>query len=309
MSSNEDFLSLWEAAVNQYIDLTNRSEAEQSALKSLETFEQLEEKLKIEHGKFEGFRRRSSALTAKLKYVSQPFNAFANVLSSAVALSPFAPAATLLGAVSHLFAAADGVSARYDCINLLLDKLENDAPRLKEYCDGEMPMALAAKAVQILGCFLEILALGEETIRTGRFKAYVANVFRDDDRFRDLLNKLTELVNCEQRLLVACNYTMTRQLDTRAQDIQHSSKSTLQYQQERQKNEVMNWLSRTDLSDLQDDIFHSRAPDTVSWAVESNEMKFWMNEPGQTLLCVGDRGAGKNSHCSHCHPPSFKSAD
>jgi hypothetical protein len=60
-----------------------------------------------------------------------------NIALSAISLTPFAPASTILGAVGFVVKAAKGVSYAYDWIEELFDKLSDFTVRLDEYTNSD----------------------------------------------------------------------------------------------------------------------------------------------------------------------------
>src|SRR6202012_941297 len=132
----------------------------------------------------------------------RPFTALSGVASSAISLSPFAPASTIFGAVVFVVKAADGVSEAYDWIDQLFDKLGSFTPRVEEYCKGTMSSHLEVKLGQILDCLLEILAYSENTIKKGRLKNYFTVLFLErDEALKTLFDKLAKLFEDEHRLV------------------------------------------------------------------------------------------------------------
>ena len=114
MSADEQSLGLWKAFIDRYLDATNRSEAEQAMLMKVTTLVQLDKMLKSNDKVLHGLEGRHVKLTHTLKHFTQPFNILSDVASSALSPSSFAPASTLLGAVSFLIQAANGVPEAYD---------------------------------------------------------------------------------------------------------------------------------------------------------------------------------------------------
>jgi hypothetical protein len=170
MSTKQAFDDVWEIALHKYFTSTDRTDSEKAQLKQLKGLDNLQEQLETNRNKFSGFREKHNKLTSRLKAAVQPFIALSSVVSSAVSLSPFAPASTILNAVVFLVKAADGVSEAYDWIEQLFDKLGDFTVRLDEYIKGGISAHLETKVVRILGCLLEILARSEKTIKDGRWK-------------------------------------------------------------------------------------------------------------------------------------------
>ena len=168
MSTKQGFDDLWEEALDKYIESTGRTPSEQAVLGQLKSPDDLEKQLETEHNKFASFRAKHGKLTGRLKKAIKPFTVLSSVASSAISLSPFAPASTIFGAVVFVVQAADGVSEAYDWIDQLFDKLGDFTVRLDEYIKGGITAHLEKMVVQILGCLLQILSRSEKTIKDGR---------------------------------------------------------------------------------------------------------------------------------------------
>lgn len=56
---------------------------------------------------------------------------------------------------------------------------------------------------------------------------------------------------------------------------------------------ILNWISPHDFSAAHNDILHQRIEGTCLWFLETEEMKNWFQNRGQTLFCPGIPGAGK----------------
>jgi hypothetical protein len=66
-----------------------------------------------------------------------------------------------------------------------------------------------------------------------------------------------------------------------------------QRQVDEDRRDVLNWLTPTEYSTQQHDLFRRRQEGTGQWLLDSPEYKTWLQEAGQTLLCPGIPGAGK----------------
>lgn len=305
MTTNPGFDSLWEQAWEQYIDDTGRSEREQDLIKQLKSPEDLESQLKINKREFTDFRSKHGKLTERLKKVVKPFTVLSSVASSAISLSPFAPASAIFGAVVFVVKAADGVSEAYDWIDELFDKLSDFTVCLDEYCESVVPLKLAKKVVQILGCVLEILAQSEKTIKTGRWKKYAAVVILgQDDKIKASFGKLTKLLEDEQRLVTAISFATNQTMNKRTEEIHRTTKQTLEavesvdssvdaIQQNQRRGEILNWISSNDFPERQSDVINQRKKGTGQWFLDAPQFNDWAHGSNETLLCPGIPGAGK----------------
>ena len=99
LSSNTLFDELWNQALDGYFDSMNRSPEEKAALKRIHSTEDLSSQLEAGHGKFGDWRNKHSKFFSILSKSVRPFVLVSEIAQSAVGLTPFAPASTILGAV------------------------------------------------------------------------------------------------------------------------------------------------------------------------------------------------------------------
>jgi hypothetical protein len=173
MSDNDDISELWEDALDKYEKtVPERSRRDENLFITLKTPEALEAHLNKNEKLFKLFRSKHGKLTGRLKACMKPFMTLSDMISVAVSASPFAPAATVIGAVCFVLKAAEGVSEVYDWIEELFDKLRDFTTRLDEYVRRGLPKGFRNKIVDIFGCLLDILACAELAVRDGRWKKY-----------------------------------------------------------------------------------------------------------------------------------------
>jgi hypothetical protein len=298
MPNTQAFDDLWEQALEKYFKSTDRTDSEKALLKKLKSPDDLEKQLEKDHTKCDRFREKHGKLTGRLKAAIQPFTVLSNVASSAVSLSPFAPASTVFGAVVFLVQAADGVSDAYDWIDQLFDKLGDFTVRLDGYCKGDISAHLGAKVVQILECLLEILSRSEKTIKDGRWKKYAAVVFLGkDEEIKVSFDKLANLFENEHRLVSAITLATNQRMDKRIEEIEKVAKETLEaaniIQQNQFRDKILDWISSTDFPAQQSDIIAGREEGTGERFLNAPKFENWIRGSKQTLFCPGMPGAGK----------------
>lgn len=98
-SSNPLFDELWNQALDSYFVSMDRSLEEKTALKRIHNAEDLSSQLEAGHGKFGDWRNKHSKFFSVLSKGVGPFVLVSEIAQSAVGLTPFAPASTILGAV------------------------------------------------------------------------------------------------------------------------------------------------------------------------------------------------------------------
>jgi hypothetical protein len=294
MSTKQDFDDLWEEARDKYIESTGRTLSEQDLLEQLKSPDDLEKQLEAERNKFASFRAKHGKLTGRLKKAINPFTVLSSAASSAISLSPFAPASIIFGAVVFVVKAADGVSEAYDWIDQLFDKLGDFTIRLDEYCKEGISPHLGTKAVQILGCLLEILARSEKTIKIGRWKKYTAVLFLGkDEEIKASFEKLAKLFEDEQRLVSAIILTTNQRMDKRIEEIEKIGKHTFEAVKGAESDKIFEWLSSTDFPAKQSDFIAKRQEGTGQWFLDSPEFTKWLCTSKEILFCPGIPGAGK----------------
>jgi len=193
-------------------------------LKQLHKARDLSDQLQADHREFTTWREKHSKLTNTLKSMVGPFIVCSSIASSAISLSPFAPASVVLGAVTFLVNAAGGVSEAYNWIEELFVKLGDFTMRLQEYVEGEMNTNLKEKVVDVLSCLLEILALSENAIKAGRWREWTAVVFLGrDEGVKEAFDKLAKLFEDEQRLVIAISYATNQKMDKKVDSLLDSA--------------------------------------------------------------------------------------
>jgi Cdc6-like AAA superfamily ATPase len=291
---NEAFEELWEKAVNKYFASTHRTYSEKVLLKQLKGPDDLQKQLETNHNQFVSFRARHGKLTGTLKKTVQPFIMLSGTASSAISLSPFAPASTILGAVVFLVQATNGVSEAYDWIEQLFDKLGDFTARLDEYIKGGVSAHLETKVIQILGCLLEILARSEKTIKDGRWKRYAAVLFLGrDEEIKASFEDLTKLFESEQRLVIAITFATNQRMEKRIEEMEKIGKQTVEAVNRAESDKMLEWLSSFDFPAKQSDFIASRREGTGQWFLDSSQFTKWLCTPKQILFCPGIPGAGK----------------
>jgi len=217
-------------AWNMYIQSTDRNLDGKPLLERLKKLKQLHkakdlsDQLHADHDEFSTWREKHSKLTHTLKSMVGPFIACSSIASSAISLSPFAPASVVLGAVTFLVNAAGGVSDAYNWIEELFVKLGDFTIRLQEYVEGGMNTHLKEKVIDILSCLLEILALSENAIKSGRWREWTAVVFLGkDEGIKKAFDKLATLFEGEQRLIIAISYATNQKMDKKVDSLLDSA--------------------------------------------------------------------------------------
>ncbi|KNG84604.1 hypothetical protein ANOM_006429 [Aspergillus nomiae NRRL 13137] len=69
----------------------------------------------------------------------------------------------------------------------------------------------------------------------------------------------------------------------------------LQRQDDRERQEILDWLSPRNYTAQQSDYLSRSQPGTGQWLIDSNHFRTWLEKPEQTLFCPGIPGAGKTT--------------
>ena len=104
----------------------------------------------------------------------------------------------------------------------------------------------------------------------------------------------TSKANKEQFVEVRKDLATSEKLQTRLSDgIDHLSKSDDDQKEEKEKEDILNWLTSIDYSSQQSDFINRRTPGTGHWLLDSAEFREWVDTDSKILFCPGIPGAGK----------------
>jgi hypothetical protein len=221
ISSDATFEELWKQALDRYFSSLDRSPEDKAALKRIHNADDLFNQLEAGRGKFGDWRNKHSKFFSALSKTVRPFVLVSEVAQSAVSCTPFAPTSTVLGAVFFLVKAAEGVSEAYDWIEQLFEKLSGFMERLEQYVDSRINAHLQHKIVAILSCLLEILGRSEKVIKDGRFRRYAVVLFLGkDEKVKESFNRLANLFDDEQRLVLAISYATSQRIEMKTDKIE-----------------------------------------------------------------------------------------
>ena len=225
MEEGNEFVELWVAAQDRYwksADHKGRREDDDllRRIKSLKSMDDLEKLLEAENKQFNDYRGKHNKVWTYLKKAANTFLCLSDIISTAVSATPFAGASTIIGAAVFVVNAANGVSQIYDWIAELFNKLGDFTVRLDEYIRGGIQSHLKSKIVETLTCFLIILARSEKAIKDNRWKEMLACVFLGKDRgVKESFDKLAELFQDEERLVIAITYATNQRMDKRIEEM------------------------------------------------------------------------------------------
>ena len=99
--ADSNFEIIWREAFRTYKEKTKRDLNSKSViveLQNLHTIDDLNQKIGERYGSFEAFRNKHGALAARVQTCMKPVETLSGVISSAIAMTPYAPACAIFGA-------------------------------------------------------------------------------------------------------------------------------------------------------------------------------------------------------------------
>jgi STAND-like protein len=218
MDQYQEFGVLWNEALESYRKTTNRNTIQQ-----VYSIDELIAQLGQRQENFQEYRRRHSKFLDFTKRCLQPVVLVSSIAQSAVGATPFAPAATLIGAFVYLIRAAKGVSDAYDWIQSLLQELSAFTERLEVYLSERIDHRLKHQLVMTLSCLLEIVGVAENIVGSGRFKKFGAILLNGkDETAKAAFDRLNKLFQNEGRIVQALSYKATQNIQDQLNSISTS---------------------------------------------------------------------------------------
>ncbi|KAK4235653.1 hypothetical protein C8A03DRAFT_36499, partial [Achaetomium macrosporum] len=297
-----------EQALEEYFAATKRTDEEKESIRSIKHAGALLARVEAASKSFVVFRANHARLREILGRVIWPITIVAKVAADAIA-SSLALLSVVLGAIGFLVKSAQGVSAVYDSIEDLFDKLSAFASRLELYLEGQIDAKLQDLVVRTPVCILRITARAEKVVRDGRWKKYTQLlVLGGDEKIKELLSDLSRLVDGEQRLIAAMAYSINPRVNSKADTlVEFSNKSLGELQQ-----------VRTVLQDIRPDIGQALLEDHLmtdayrkslaiyheyretalkssgEWLLAEPGFLSWLSRKSRTLFIRGGPGTGKS---------------
>ncbi|KAH9975115.1 hypothetical protein BGW80DRAFT_1444668 [Lactifluus volemus] len=264
------------------IDLTKNPFADQ--FHSCDSAEAISELLQDRVEAFKAYRNEHRKLIKCLNPVFQFLHAFklSTTFGDAV---PFPPAKAVFVGIDVLLQAASSVSASYDALVQIFDRVGNFLKRLQIYAKIPFTPPMIDIIVQIMLEILSVLALTTTEIKQGRFKKFVKKIFREG-KIETVLQKLAQLIEEETRMAAALTLQGVLESNTKA-EINDKRTST---------KDILSWLSPPDPS-KNHIIARGHCHDgTTKWFVQG-VFEEWRST-GSLLWVHGKPGSGKSVLCS-----------
>ncbi|KAH9975095.1 hypothetical protein BGW80DRAFT_1251273 [Lactifluus volemus] len=255
------------------IDLTQNPFADQ--FHKCDSAEAISELLQGRVEAFKDYRDEHCRLIKCLNPVFQFLHVFSATLGDAV---PFPPAKAVFVGIDVLLQAASGVSASYDALVEIFDRVGNFLKRLQIYAKIPFTPPMIDIIVQIMLEILSVLALTTTEIKQGRFKKFVKKVFRDN-KIETVLQKMDQLIKEESSMAATLAMQGVLAINTKAEI-----------------NDMLAWLSAPDPSTNHVTAREHCHDGTTTWFVQG-VFEEWRST-GSLLWVHGKPGSGKSVLCS-----------
>lgn len=177
---------------------------------------------------FANFRGRHESLWSGLKKVIDPISNNATLINSIIGAVPVAaPVAVVLSSVINLLGTGQRVSNAYDWIESVFKQLDEYSERFTVYCTDDLHPLLRKKMIAILAFMLRVMGRAERLIKKGRFRKYLEVTFiGTDSKTKALVTDLEQLLNGEERTVLALTYQRVHEVDSKTKEVREMSAQT-----------------------------------------------------------------------------------
>ncbi|KAH0566498.1 hypothetical protein GP486_000116 [Trichoglossum hirsutum] len=313
MADSYAFKELWDRALMDYLRSTDRVLQGQAVLQQLCTTEDLMAQIETSQGRFGDWRRKRHRILSILSNAMRPIEGFAKIAQNSLSATPLAPTSVVFGATLFLMESANGESKAYDRIEVLFGSLGEFMHRLEEYIKSEMNRSLQGKVVAILACLLEILGRSERIIKDGRFKKFMAVLsLGEDEKVKASFDRLSRLVEDEERLVVAVTYATgqriegktdkidrnTQMVEEKVNDVAASLKDATTERRKVEQNELLEHALCTPAHAKNCALFGEYSEDVLQnsgeWLLAEPAFQEWIDRKCPLLWVTGGPGTGKS---------------
>ncbi|KAF8259660.1 hypothetical protein EI94DRAFT_1812235 [Lactarius quietus] len=149
---------------------------------------------------FKEYRDRNRNFIDCLDPVVKFVHRFSGILDEATSPVLLQPAKLIFVGINVLFTAADGVSASYDALLELFERIGSFLKRLEIYANLSLSPPMMELIVKIMLELLSILAQTKNLIKQGRLKKFAKKLFRDNE-IESMLRRLDRLTEEEARMM------------------------------------------------------------------------------------------------------------
>ncbi|KAL8701179.1 MAG: hypothetical protein Q9201_005048 [Fulgogasparrea decipioides] len=289
--------AIWQHALEEYTTRTGHNLVNDKKIQewsNIQTAEDFSQAINEEDRDFKDHRDKREKTRNILKGYVKPIQAVSSVATSALSLTPFAPAATVFRAGIFLINACENVSTAYDCVQKLFGQCKEFMQRLEVYAENEIQGYFLKKVTAILSLLLEVFGQCEEVIKNSRFSQYWKGMSgRTDEILSDSVAKLNKEFEYEEQFNIArIRSTISKMADQQDQE------------KHRQMQAAINSISLgpIDIATRQADECRKSRKSSPEWIYQDEKYKSWLD--GTTRDCrwlwgFGNAGAGKTSLVSY----------
>ncbi|KAI9703104.1 MAG: hypothetical protein M1820_005976 [Bogoriella megaspora] len=295
--------ALWEEAVARYNNALGKKGFSVPQPRSIT---ELLDLVEDEHKKFAAWREKGARLRKLVHYALSPVETIGSIASSPTSLA-FPPTQVIFGAVVHLIDTARNVSAAYDGIADLFDKLQSFTVRVKLHTQQDVSSEMREILVEILSTLLDILALSAQRMSDGRFRKYLdCALLGRDQRIDDAVARLDRLTNSELLMTVTETLSQVRLSAKTLGHVEQNSAETRWMIQD-MRNNTLNHRSEIVSEQIRSllkpevatfEVFEKTKDELLEnsgfWLLDEAAFRSWINEQVPLLFISGAPGAGKS---------------
>ncbi|KAK6340012.1 hypothetical protein TWF730_001789 [Orbilia blumenaviensis] len=207
----EQFRRLWEGAFEVYKKETGRDLRTDDRLSSLESVDDLMDRLERSAASFSEFRSKRERFRHNFMKVLGPVIGITDFIKDLLPGTPGVVASPILAAVSYLVEVGGRVSQAYDYIEGVFSELEEFSSRLEDYIAGGFDKRLEGKITAILTFFIKVMGKSEKLILKGRFRFYLDKAFLGtDEATKEIVEELNRLIKTEQQKIASSTYASVK---------------------------------------------------------------------------------------------------
>lgn len=316
MNTTDQFASLWQEALAAYEKTSERplSEINQNGT-NMQTVDDLRNVIEQTDRNFSSFRNRHK-IWSYLKVVLGPVQILGGLGQSAIGLTPFAPAATILSAALYLLVAAEGVSSTYDAIETLLADIGDVTNRIQVHSQESINPSLRVILIKIVRTILEILGRAEKLTKKRRIVEFASTTFLGkDEKVQGLMSELKKLSENEFQMVIALVNQTTRRIERNGElisattgriesGVQSNSISLLRItekiddaKEQEDRKALVELLGSSMILEQPYELFESinekRMAGSGTWLLQDPLFRKWENREVPLLWVFGELGTGK----------------
>ncbi|KAG7009436.1 hypothetical protein G7Y79_00002g005510 [Physcia stellaris] len=299
MNQTGSFPKLWASALKLYQKGTGRDLQSDPHTLSIQSLEDLRDKIEKSNTDFTGFREKHERFWKVLSAVCAPIQVMGGLARDVAAATQIVPACAAFGAIFYLITAAKGVSEAYDDVEGLLARIAGTINRFEVYDQGTIDQSLGMLVAETMCKILEILGRAEKLARRSRTQEYFRNaLLGKDEKLKGLLDDLERLSSEEARLVLALDHTSNQRIEKAVGELHMQiSQSNADTNTESERREIYAALDG-ELSDRMYKIYNSirrdRTRSTSDWILEDPMMQAWLGKSSAFLWILGVGGIGKS---------------